>query len=85
MRNYTFAVAEEEGQAVFLRRILPGGADKSYGIHVARLAGLPPAVTQRAQQVLEDLESTPAPKARRRTEPSQQLPLLDGHSRWWMT
>ncbi len=80
VRNYTFAVAEEEGQAVFLRRILPGGADKSYGIHVARLAGLPPAVTQRAQQVLEDLESTPAPKARRRTEPSQQLPLLDGHS-----
>ena len=41
VRNFTFAVTEDRGQVVFLRRILPGGADRSYGIHVARLAGLP--------------------------------------------
>ena len=41
VRNYNVAVAEEQGRVVFLHRILPGGADRSYGIHVAQLAGLP--------------------------------------------
>jgi DNA mismatch repair protein MutS len=41
---------------VFLRKIVPGGADRSYGIHVAKLAGLPPTVIERAQQVLAQLE-----------------------------
>jgi DNA mismatch repair protein MutS len=41
---------------VFLRKIVPGGADRSYGIHVAKLAGLPPTVIARAQQVLAQLE-----------------------------
>jgi DNA mismatch repair protein MutS len=50
------AVAEEHGQVVFLRRVEPGAADRSYGIHVARLAGLPAAVTDRAQALLRDLE-----------------------------
>ena len=42
VRNFTVAVTEEDGDVVFLHRIVPGGADKSYGVHVARLAGLPP-------------------------------------------
>jgi DNA mismatch repair protein MutS len=50
------AVAEEHGRVVFLRRVEPGAADRSYGIHVARLAGLPEAVTDRAQELLRDLE-----------------------------
>ncbi len=58
VRNFNVAVKDEGGQVVFLRKIVPGGADKSYGIHVAQLAGLPRAVTNRAQEVLKDLEST---------------------------
>jgi len=50
------AVAEQDGAIVFLRRIVPGAADRSYGIHVARLAGLPPSVTARAEEVLRELE-----------------------------
>ena len=55
-RNYNVAVSEEQGKLVFLRRIVPGGADRSYGVHVARLAGLPGAVVNRAWEVLKDLE-----------------------------
>ena len=55
-RNYNVAVAEDGGQVVFLRRIVPGGADKSYGVHVARLAGLPRPVVSRAWELLEELE-----------------------------
>jgi DNA mismatch repair protein MutS len=54
------AVSEEDGQIVFLRRVEPGAADRSYGIHVARLAGLPASVTVRAEQILGELE-TPVP------------------------
>jgi DNA mismatch repair protein MutS len=56
IRNYCVAVQEREGDVVFLRKIVPGGADRSYGIHVAKLAGLPPTVIARAQQVLAQLE-----------------------------
>ncbi|MDP2950393.1 MAG: DNA mismatch repair protein MutS [Chloroflexota bacterium] len=56
VKNYNVAVAEEKGRVVFLHRILPGGADRSYGIHVAQLAGLPRPVIQRAQEVLSELE-----------------------------
>ncbi|MDA1218256.1 MAG: DNA mismatch repair protein MutS [Chloroflexi bacterium] len=56
VRNYNVAVVEEGNDVVFLHRILPGGADRSYGVHVARLAGLPPAVIHRAWEVLSDLE-----------------------------
>ena len=51
------AVKEWEDRIVFLRRVAPGSADKSYGIHVAKLAGLPEAVVARAQQVLANLEA----------------------------
>ncbi len=63
VRNYNVAVAEEGDGVVFLHRIAQGGADRSYGIHVARLAGVPRTVTQRAQEILSTLEQdsrTPA-------------------------
>ncbi|EAX48583.1 DNA mismatch repair protein MutS [Thermosinus carboxydivorans Nor1] len=56
IKNFTVAVKERGSEVVFLRRIVPGGADKSYGIHVARLAGLPKKVIERAQTILAELE-----------------------------
>ena len=56
IRNYSVAVREWNDQVIFLRKIIPGGADKSYGIQVARLAGLPPTVLARAQEILRNLE-----------------------------
>lgn len=55
--NYNVAVREWQDQVVFLHRIVPGGTDKSYGIHVARLAGLPREVIDRSRQVLQQLEA----------------------------
>ncbi|MBW8878370.1 MAG: DNA mismatch repair protein MutS [Acidobacteria bacterium] len=55
--NRTMAVKEWEDRIVFLRRVVPGSADKSYGLHVARLAGLPASVIDRAAEVLANLES----------------------------
>ncbi len=66
VRAYNVAVAEEAGEVVFLRKIVPGGADKSYGIHVARLAGIPRQVVRRAEEVLEGLERTGESRTRRR-------------------
>ena len=57
VRNFSVAVAEEGGEVVFLHRILPGGADRSYGVYVARLAGLPRPVVQRAEELLAALEN----------------------------
>jgi len=56
-RNYTLAVTEQGHQVLFMRRLVPGGADRSYGIQVARLAGLPDRVVTRASQILGELES----------------------------
>jgi DNA mismatch repair protein MutS len=56
VRNFNVAVIEENGDVVFLRAVRPGGVDKSYGIHVAKLAGLPRAVVHRAQAVLDEFE-----------------------------
>lgn len=76
VRNYNVAVAEEEGRIVFLHRILPGGADRSYGVHVAQLAGLPRAVVQRAQELLLGLESKDGHADPRSKEATVQLPLF---------
>jgi DNA mismatch repair protein MutS len=54
--NYNVAVAEEGDSVVFLHKIVPGGADQSYGIHVAQLAGLPRDVINRANEILQELE-----------------------------
>jgi DNA mismatch repair protein MutS len=58
VRNYNVAVNESGGQVVFLHKIIPGGSDRSYGIHVGQLAGLPSPVTQRASQILFQLEKS---------------------------
>ncbi len=73
VRNYNVAVSEERGKVVFLHKIVPGGADKSYGIHVAELAGLPRGVIQRAQEMLLELEEQGDDG---RGAPSSQLPLF---------
>jgi DNA mismatch repair protein MutS len=80
VRNYNVAVAEEQGRVVFLHRILPGGSDRSYGVHVAQLAGLPRTIITRAQEILEELEAAKsgAPVRSRRTESFAQLALLGG-------
>ncbi|MBI4294699.1 MAG: DNA mismatch repair protein MutS [Chloroflexi bacterium] len=82
VRNLNVAVAEEAGKVVFLRKIVPGGADKSYGIHVAQLAGLPRPVIGRAQEILSGLEAgraddaRPGGKRKKARVEAQQLPLL---------
>lgn len=58
VRNYNVAVAEADGKVIFLHKIVPGGADRSYGIHVAQLAGLPSPVITRANEILKQLEAT---------------------------
>lgn len=58
VKNYSVAVKEKDGGIIFLRKIIPGGADKSYGIQVAKLAGLPEEVLNRAKEILIELEET---------------------------
>ncbi len=58
VKNYNMAVREWNDRVVFLRKILPGGASRSYGIQVARLAGLPEDVVERAREILRNLEHT---------------------------
>ena len=84
VRNHNVAVTEDQGNVVFLRRIVPGGADKSYGVYVARLAGLPSSVINRAWEVLKTLENGLSPQrlatsSRRRgraSAPPEQLKLI---------
>jgi len=85
LANVHVTVEESGGTVVFLHGIAQGPADRSYGIHVAQLAGLPPAVIERAREVLVELESERTvehlePPARRRARaakpPSAQLPLF---------
>ncbi len=56
VKNYTMDIAEQGKDVVFLRKVVPGKANKSYGIHVARLAGMPPEIIQRAEEILQNLE-----------------------------
>jgi DNA mismatch repair protein MutS len=56
VKNYHIAVKEDGSDLIFLRKIIPGATDRSYGIHVARLAGVPLKVTQRAKEILKELE-----------------------------
>jgi DNA mismatch repair protein MutS len=80
VKNFNIAVAEDKGEVIFLYKIVPGGVDKSYGIHVAKLAGLPKSVVHRAREVLEELEDgsrqASAKRRRRKEAVPQQLPLL---------
>ncbi len=76
VRNYNVAVSEEGGQVIFLHKIVPGGADKSYGIHVAELAGLPRSVINRAQEILSTLEAEAREMRTREEIAVQQLSFL---------
>jgi len=81
VRNVNVAVQERGDEVVFLHRIVPGGTDRSYGLHVARLAGVPAAVIERARRILADLEARApdlkphgdaAPAGAAAAEPAQQ-------------
>jgi DNA mismatch repair protein MutS len=83
VRNFNVAVKEERGDVIFLRKIIPGGVDRSYGIHVAKLAGLPRSVVHRAQEVLDELESENGKQAthkRAKKEIVQQISLFQEKS-----
>ena len=92
VKNYNVAVREWNDQIIFLRKIQPGAADKSYGIQVARLAGLPDDVIDRAKEILANLEASELnaqgkprlaeakvfrSRAKRKEEPKPQLNLFD--------
>ncbi|HYE18310.1 MAG TPA: DNA mismatch repair protein MutS [Tepidisphaeraceae bacterium] len=81
VRNLNVAVREWEDQVVFLHRIVEGGTDRSYGIHVARLAGVPKGVLERARQLLSELAvhhvSLKKGLKNRRTDDAAQLPLFE--------
>ena len=77
VKNFNVAVAEEGDKVIFLHKIVPGGTDRSYGIHVAQLAGLPKSVLVRAQEVLAELESHASKKGKvPRRKASLQVPLF---------
>ena len=83
MKNFNVAVIEEGGKVIFLHKIVPGGVDKSYGIHVAQLAGLPRSVLHRAREVLDELETNnrgDGPVKKREKEPATQMTLFSGKS-----
>lgn len=83
LRNWTVAIREWQDEIVFVRRVIPGAADRSYGIQVARLAGMPTEVVSRAREILAKMEqggdlpapataaeSLPKPAARKRSQPN---------------
>ncbi len=76
VRNYNVAVSEADGRVVFLHKIIPGGADRSYGIHVAQIAGLPKPVIQRANEILHQLEKTSGSTLEETDLTNQQLTLF---------
>ena len=76
VRNYNVAVSEAEGRVVFLHKIVPGGADRSYGIHVGQLAGLPGPVVQRAGEILKQLEASSGRAVKINPIAAQQLALF---------
>jgi len=80
IRCMNVAVTEEGGKIVFLRKIVPGGADRSYGVHVAQLAGIPRPVIHRAEEILEELERKGDAKARRKAMRDMAMPAA-----WQMT
>ena len=79
LKNYNIAVKKRGEDIIFLRKIVPGGADRSFGIEVARLAGIPDKVVSRAKAILKELESGAVQYAPRQTAAPQeeQISLLD--------
>ena len=76
VRNYNVAVSEADATVVFLHKIIAGGADRSYGIHVAQLAGLPAPVIQRANEIMAELEKTSGRAVKINPHAAQQAALF---------
>jgi DNA mismatch repair protein MutS len=74
--NQNVAVSEADGKVVFLHKIVPGGADRSYGIHVGQLAGLPRPVVQRASEILKELEASSGKAVKINPQAPKQLALF---------
>ena len=79
VRNYNIAVKKRGEQMIFLRKIVPGATDDSYGVEVAKLAGLPASVITRAREILRELEEENGVvhRAAETSEPSDQLSMMD--------
>ena len=79
IKNYNIAVKKRGDKMIFLRKIVPGATDDSFGVEVAKLAGLPNSVITRARQILQELESddTPRPIKVREPEMDDQISMLD--------
>ena len=77
-RNYNVAVSEEGEEIIFLHRVIPGGADQSYGVHVAQIAGMPRPVVERARELLADLERQGSNfRLPTKEKPTAQLSFID--------
>jgi DNA mismatch repair protein MutS len=57
IKNFNVSVKEIDGKVIFMRKLVPGGSEHSFGIHVAKLAGMPPVVVERANEIMKELES----------------------------
>ncbi|MBO7184251.1 MAG: DNA mismatch repair protein MutS, partial [Oscillospiraceae bacterium] len=77
VKNYNIAVKKRNDQMIFLRKIVPGAADDSYGVEVAKLAGLPTSVVTRAREILADLESGATAPVAQVKEADDQMSMLD--------
>jgi DNA mismatch repair protein MutS len=62
IRNYNVSIRELDDRVVFLRKVVPGGSEHSFGIHVAQMAGMPRSVVKRANEILKELEKTSGEK-----------------------
>ena len=81
VKNFNIAVKKRKDEMIFLRKIVPGAADDSYGVEVARLAGLPDRVITRARAILTQLESAaPQPTSGQSAPASAQVSMLDLHT-----
>ena len=85
MKNYNIAVKKRGDEITFLRRIVPGGADESYGVEVAKLAGLPDSIIERAKEILAELNEHAPQEHTERTAPAEEpglqlslMPSSDG-------
>jgi DNA mismatch repair protein MutS len=76
VRNYNVAVSEADGKVVFLHKLIPGGADRSYGVHVAQIAGIPQPVIQRANEIMRQLETSSGKAVKINPHAAQQLALF---------
>ena len=76
IRNYRVSVSEADGKVVFLYKIAAGGADKSYGIHVAQIAGMPPTVVLRAEEIMQLLEESSGKAVTLDPETPKQMSLF---------